>query len=194
MLDNTVVNVALPSIERDLGARPLRARVDRLRLCAHVCRVPSHGRQARRPLRPAADPRGRARDLRRLLARLRPRPQRRLPDRRPRRSGSRRGAHEPRHPLDHHRDIPAAAARNGDRDLGRSLGHGTGDRAARRRAADGARGLELDLLRQRPDRRGGRSPPASCSSTSRETPRGSSASTSPAWSPPASASSRSRTR
>ena len=29
MLDNTVVNVALPSIQRDLGDRPLRARVDR---------------------------------------------------------------------------------------------------------------------------------------------------------------------
>jgi MFS family permease len=35
MLDNTVVNVALPSIQRDLGIRS-RARVDRHRLRAHL--------------------------------------------------------------------------------------------------------------------------------------------------------------
>ena len=32
MLDNTVVNVALPAIQGDLGGRPLRARMDRHRL------------------------------------------------------------------------------------------------------------------------------------------------------------------
>ena len=38
MLDNTVVNVALPSIQEDLGHRPLRAAVDRHRLRAHASR------------------------------------------------------------------------------------------------------------------------------------------------------------
>ena len=36
MLDNTVVNVALPSIERDLHVSIASARVDRRRLCADV--------------------------------------------------------------------------------------------------------------------------------------------------------------
>ena len=55
-----------------------------------------------------------------LVARLRPRRQRGRADRRARRAGRRRRADEPRDALDHHRDLPAAAARDGDRDLGRA--------------------------------------------------------------------------
>ena len=48
--------------------------------------------------------------------------------------------------------FPPQGARQGDRDLGRRLGHGPRDRPARRRPAHRARQLELDLLHQRPDR------------------------------------------
>ena len=66
--------------------------------------------------------------------------------------GSRRRADEPGHAVDHHGDLPAPRARQGDRHLGRRLGHGARDRPARRRPPDRARQLELDLLHQRPDR------------------------------------------
>ena len=54
MLDNTVVNVALPSIQRDLDVRPLRARVDRDRLRADVRVADARRREGRGCLRPAA--------------------------------------------------------------------------------------------------------------------------------------------
>ena len=69
MLDNTVVNVALPSIESDLHISDLRARVGRQRLRAHVRRAHAHRRQARRPVRAAADLHRRARDLHASVAR-----------------------------------------------------------------------------------------------------------------------------
>ena len=54
--------------------------------------------------------------------------------------------------LDHHGDVPAEAARHGDRHLGRHLGAGARDRPARRRPDHRAHQLELDLLHQRADR------------------------------------------
>ena len=74
-------------------------------------------------------------------------------DRRPRRPGPRRRADEPGDPVDHRRDVPGAAARHGDRRLGRRLGARARDRPARRRRDRRAAQLELDLLHQRPDRR-----------------------------------------
>ena len=127
------------------------------------------------------------------LARLRARAERGRPDRRARRPGRRRGDDEPGDALDHHRDLPAAAARHGDRHLGRRLGAGARDRPARRRPDHRAHRLELDLLHQRPDRDRSASSSARWSSTSRATPRTSSGSTCPAWSPRRSASSRSPT-
>ena len=58
-------------------------------------------------------------------------------------------------------DLPAAAARHGDRHLGRRLGARARDRPARRRPDHRARQLELDLLHQRPDRDRSRSLPRS---------------------------------
>ena len=101
--------------------------------------------------------------------RLRPRAERRLPDRRAHRAGPRRRADEPGDALDHHRDLRAARARQGDRHLGRRLGAGARDRPARRRPADRARQLELDLLHQRADRRRSASSRSRSSSTSRAT-------------------------
>ena len=128
------------------------ARVGRDRLRPDVRGVHAHGRQARGPARAAPDLHGRPRRLHRRLARVRPRPERRLPDRRARRPGPRRSPDEPCDALDHHGDVPAAAARDGDRDLGRRLRHGARDRPACRRPPDRARELELDLLHQRADR------------------------------------------
>jgi MFS family permease len=53
----------------------------------------------------------------------------------------------------HRRDVSTPRARDGHRDLGGNLGAGAGDRAARRRPDHGAPRVELDLLREHPDRR-----------------------------------------
>ena len=50
LLDNTVVNVALPSIQRDLNASLSAPRADRQRLHAHVRRAARHRRSPRRHL------------------------------------------------------------------------------------------------------------------------------------------------
>ena len=110
MLDNTVVNVALPSMRRSLGLSLSAARMGRRRLRAHLRRVHAHRRQARRPARPAPDLHGRPRRLHRRLARLRPRDERRRPDRRARRAGPRRRDDQPGDALDHRRDLPAAGS------------------------------------------------------------------------------------
>ena len=52
MLDNTVVNVALPSIQRDLGVSTVEPRVDGQRVHADLRRPARHRRAARRHLRP----------------------------------------------------------------------------------------------------------------------------------------------
>ena len=52
MLDNTVVNVALPSIQRDLDASLSAPGVDDQRLHAHLRRAARDRRPARRHLRP----------------------------------------------------------------------------------------------------------------------------------------------
>ena len=129
--------------------RPLGARVGRLGLRAHVRGADADRRQARRRLRPPAPLRHRHRRLHARLARVRPLHDRRHADRRAGGAGRRRGADEPGDALDHRRDLPAAAARHRDRHLGRRLRARARDRPAGRRAPDGARRLELDLLRQR---------------------------------------------
>ena len=55
MLDNTIVNVALPSIQRSLAYVDLLARVDRHGVRADVCGTSDHGRKARRSRRAQAD-------------------------------------------------------------------------------------------------------------------------------------------
>ena len=153
-------------------ARPrplaLRARVGRHGLRAHLRGVHAHRRQARRPAGPPARVRGRPRRLHRRVARLRPGRKRRHADRREGRAGHRRGDDEPGDALDHHRHLSCAAARHGDRDLGRCLGARARDRAARRRPALRARELELDLLRQRA---GGRAGGGSCAALHRRVAR-----------------------
>ena len=129
--------------------RPLTAAVDRHRLRAQLRGADADRRQARRRVRPQADLRRRHRRLHRRVALVRARRLERDADRRARRSGCRRCADEPGDALDHRRDLPAEGAGDGDRDLGRRLGARARDRPARRRPADRAVELALDLLRQR---------------------------------------------
>ena len=133
MLDNTVVNVALPSIRDDLGISisELEWVVNGYALTFGVLLL-SGGK--------LADMLGRRRIFivglvifTLVLVLLRLREQRRRADRRARRPGRRRGADEPGDAVDHHRDVPAAAARDGDRHLGGRLRDGARDRPARRR-------------------------------------------------------------
>ena len=73
LLDGTVVNVALPTIQRALGGGPGRAAVGGERLSAHARLADPDRRLARRPLRRAARIRARRRRLRRRLAGVRAR-------------------------------------------------------------------------------------------------------------------------
>ena len=53
-LDNTILNVALPTLERELDASSSQPAVDRRLLHARLRRPAAHRRRARRPLRPHA--------------------------------------------------------------------------------------------------------------------------------------------
>ena len=130
MLDNTVVNVALPSIQRDLGASTVEPRVDGQRLHADLRRPARHRRAAGRHLRPP--PLflvRRRRSSARRASSSRFSPDRRVARRRPRRPGRRRRVHDARDALDHHQRVPARGARQGDRHVGRR------ERASRSRSA-----------------------------------------------------------
>ncbi len=117
-LDNTILNVALPSIEGDLGRLGLAAAVDRRLLHPGVRRPAAHGRQPRRPLRAQAGPDPRARRVRRRLAALGPLRIGRLADRQPRPDGHRRRVHHADHAVGPHERLPRRGAAEGDRDLG----------------------------------------------------------------------------
>ena len=152
MLDNTVVNVALPSIQDDLGSSlsSLEWTINGYTLSFGVLLV-TGGRLGdifgrRRAFLvgvtifavSSADrgPRHRHRDARGE----------------PRHPGRRRGADDARDALDRHQRLRAARARQGDRHLGRRLGAGAGDRAGPGRPAHRARLLARDLLSQHPGR------------------------------------------
>ena len=135
MLDNTVVNVALPSIQRDLGASisGLEWTVNGYTLSFAVL-LATGGR--------LGDIFGRRRmflfgviifALSSATAGLAT--GRDLAGRQPRRPGRRRGADDARHALDHHRRLPRPRARQGDGNLGRGLRAGAGDRPGRSAAS-----------------------------------------------------------
>ena len=157
ILDVSIVNVALPSIQRRAAASRPRPAVGRQRLHAHLRRLPDARRPRLRPARPAAGVPRRDRPVRRrsLICARRATPGR--PARRAGAAGPRRGDHLARQPGDHRHVV-----RRGPRAKPR-LGHVGRDgrarrqlrRAARWRAHPGGR-LAGDLPHQRADRARGR--------------------------------------
>ena len=128
LLDITIVNVALPAIERALDAIVLRSAVGRRRLCARPRDLRPDRRGARRPLRAQAAVPDRRRAVHGRLGGLRRRERPAVPDHRARRAGARRRADvrdRARAPL---AGVPRARARHGVRPLGRD------DRRRRRRS------------------------------------------------------------
>ena len=163
ILDGTIVNVALPSIQTDLGFSAVEPGLGRQRLPDPLRRPAAAGRPPRRPHRPQARVPHRPRRLRRGVAGLRPGRQPGAARRRPLRPGRRRRDDLRRHPRDDRDDVPRAArARAGHRGLQLRRLRGRVDRPAGRRGADRGDQLALDLLRQRADRhrrrRAGRAP------------------------------------
>ena len=152
MLDNTVVNVALPSIQEDLDATisSLEWTVNAYTLTFAVLLV-TGGR--------LGDIFGRRRAflfgvvvfaLSSAAIGLAPT---RLARARPRPSGSGRRIHDAGDPVDHHQRLPARDARQGDRDLGGRVGARTRAWARRRRLPDRARLVASDLLPEPAGRR-----------------------------------------
>ncbi len=152
MLDNTVVNVALPSIQRslDAGISQLEWVVNGYALTFAVLML-TGGK--------LADLLGRRKIFllglvvfTRRVPRLWPGGIRRRAHRLARGSGRGRRAHDARHARDHLGGLSSPPARARDRHLGGRLGDGARDRAAARRHPHRAHRLELDLLRQRSGR------------------------------------------
>ena len=152
MLDNTVVNVALPSIQRDLDASlsALEWTINAYTLTFAVLLV-TGGR--------LGDIFGRRRwflvgvtlfaassatagfapnDLSLIISRAV--------------QGVGAALMMPANAVDHHQRLPRRGARQGDRHLGRRLGAGAGDRPRGRRLPDRAGELARDLLPQHPGR------------------------------------------
>ena len=170
VLDNLIVTVALPSIQRDLGAtlQQLEWTVNAYTLAFAVTLIPGaalgdrFGRKRDLPRR--------ARALHRLLRRRGPRARRLGARRRPRPAGHRRRDRRPAHPDPARRGVPARAAR---RRAGHLVGHqrpGHRPRPARRRRGRLRPLVAVDLLDQRPARR--RPAPARRGLPARESRRG----------------------
>ena len=154
VVDNTIVNVALPTISRAAPRHDQRAPMDRRRLLTGVCRAATGGREPGRPIRAQGRAPGRAGSLRRLLGLRRPVGQHRNADRGPLPDGRGRGADLPGHPGDSHQHLHRRqGAGGGDRRLDRGGRPGCRARPAHRRVAAPALLVGLGLLRQRPDRR-----------------------------------------
>ena len=181
MLDNTVVNVALPSIQRDLGASisGLEWTINGYTLSFAVL-LATGGR--------LGDIFGRRRmfllgvvifALSSATAGLAAEPDR--PRRQPRRPGRRRRADDAGDALDRHQRLPAQRARQGDGHLGRRLRPGARGRPGARRLAHRARLLAGDLLPQHPGRDRRRRGRRSSRCASRATRPSAARSTTPAW-------------
>ena len=151
-LDNTILNVALPTLQDEFGASSskLQWMVDSyLLVFAGLLLV----------FGTLGDRFGRKLALQAGVSDLRPceprRPRRRLRrpgDRRARGNGGRSGADHARHPLDHRQPLQRRGTRQGNRDLGRPGGGRNRPRPADRRAAARVVRLVLDLPGQRPGR------------------------------------------
>ena len=130
LLDITIVNVALPAIQRVARRLVLRPPVGRRRLRAGARDLRPHRRLARRPLRPQAGvPDRRDRAVHARVGGLRARERPALPDRRPRRPGHRR--------RDDVRDGARPALAGVPRQRARAPRSGSGARRSARRSRSG---------------------------------------------------------
>ena len=152
---NSSLNVAIPTLSRELDATELAAAVGRRRLLARVRRAAVHHRRARRPLRPQGRAAVRARRLPRRRASLAVAVDRRC------------GSSSPAGPLMGVgaafimpstlsilvNVFPPARAHEGDRDLGRRHRRRRRDRPGRERLAARPLLVRLGVPRQRADHR-----------------------------------------
>ena len=154
MLDNTVVNVALPSIQADFDASLSALEWTINAYTPHLRRPAGHGGRSATSSGAAAS----SSTASSSSPSRRPRsasPDRRLADRLARGAGRRRRADDARLPLHPHQRLPARRAGQGDRHLGGRLRPGPRDRPADRRLPDRGGLLAGDLPAQ-PAGRGGR--------------------------------------
>ena len=136
VLDVTIVNVALPDIQADLGFSADGAAVGGQRVHAAVRRLPAARRPGRRPARSSPDVHVRPGAVHGRLARGRARALAGRPDRRARGPGPGRRAALPRGALDPDRDLrPRARPQPRHGHLGRSRRPGRHARRRRRRRA-----------------------------------------------------------
>ena len=105
VLDATIVNVALPSIQRGLRFQPVEPAMGDQHVHADLRRVHAVGRARRRPDRAQAGVRRRDRAVLRSVAAQRPRPVTRDADRRPGAARARGRAARAGRPVDHHDDL-----------------------------------------------------------------------------------------
>jgi hypothetical protein len=137
-MDNTILNVALPTLARDLGATgsELQWMVDAY--LYGVRRAAAHHGGRRRPVRPQAGPQRRSAGVRGGLGRVGVCRLPGGPDHRPGGHGDRRRPDHARDLVHHHQHLPAHRARPGHRGVGRRGGAGRGAGARGRRLAPGA--------------------------------------------------------
>ena len=156
-LDNTIVNVGLPSIGHDLHAGVSGPAVDGRRLHHHAGRPADVLRRARGPDRAPDGLPGRAVPVHPGLVAVQPGSQPGLADRLPGPAGRRRLHAQPGRPRHHHQHVhrPRRAG-PGHRGVGRRVRpvHGAGAGAGRRPGRGGR--LARDLLGQHPGRPGRR--------------------------------------
>ena len=156
ILDASIVNVALPTIKRDVGFSEQSLSLDPERVHADIRGLPAARRPACRPARAAPAVHGRHRAVRGRIARLRTLPVRGHAARRPRVPGAGRGDGVAGRALDHPDDVRRrTGAQSRAVGLGRDRRRRGRRRPAARRRARAAAQLALGVLRQRADRRRG---------------------------------------
>ena len=153
VLDNSILNVALPAIVRRARRHQHPAAVDGRRLHPRVRRAPADRGQPRRPLRPPSRAPVRLRRVRARFAGLGDGRFAGAAHRQPGVHGHRRRVHHARDAVHHHQRVPGPRAGQGHRRVGRDGGRGRRSRPAHRRVPARALLLGLGLPGEPADRR-----------------------------------------
>ena len=153
VIDNTILNTALPTLARVLHGSTYRPAVDHRRLHTDLRRAAGDGRRARRSLWPPDALLARPCHLRRRIGLGRPVRRLRHPDRRPRADGRRRGVRHARDTVDPDRGVPDQGASRSHQCLVSHRWHRHRRRTDAGRPAAGPLLLGLGLLGERAPRR-----------------------------------------